>query len=269
MSRVIVSLTAVPPRFPYLDEVLQSLLRQTVVPEEIILNIPRIYRRDAFNPYSPPAVPAGVEINLVDRDYGPATKVLPTIQKYQGEDVFIFFCDDDKVHDPDALGRFLGAALAHPDAAICGEASDVQENCAVEFRGSLLPRYVRRKKDFSYRLKRILSLGRWKSRKASTSGYADVLEGWGGVMVRPHFFGSEVFDIPDPLWMVDDFWLSGHLTARGIPIWLSASGPRVRGNRNEVKKWALRTQVVSGMDRTALNEACVRYYQEHYGIWLP
>lgn len=268
MTRIIVSLTAVPPRFPYLDEVLGGLLRQTLAPEAVYLNIPVRYRRDGFNPVTPPVVPAGVTLNRVEQDYGPATKVLPTLRMYHGQDVLIFFCDDDKVYDPKALERFADAAARKPDCVIVEEGSDLHECTDVDFSGALQPRYPRRKKDILYRLKRALSLGLWKSRKATGSGYTDILEGWGGVMVRPHFFGDEVFDIPDPLWMVDDVWLSGHLTARGVPIWLDFGGPRVRASRDEVRRIALHKQVVGGMDRIALNTACVRYYQERHGIWI-
>lgn len=268
MTRVIVSLTAIPPRFPYLDGVLGSMLSQTLAPEAIYLHIPQAYRRDSFNPATPPVVPTGVTLNRVARDFGPATKILPTVQMYRDQDVLLFFCDDDKVYDPNTLERFAAAATARPDSVIVEEGSDIFENCDINFSGSREPRCARRRKDLLYRLKRAASLGRWKSRKAASSGYVDVLEGWGGVMVRPSFFTDEVFEIPDPLWMVDDFWLSGHLTAQNIPIWLNAeNAPRVKGSRNEVKEAALRTQVVAGMDRAALNAACVRYFQERYGIW--
>ncbi|WP_146036506.1 glycosyltransferase family 2 protein [Pseudotabrizicola formosa] len=269
MPRIIVSMTAVPPRFPYLAEVLNGFLRQTLKPEQIFLNIPYEYRRDSFNPAVPPSVPAGITVNRVDRDFGPATKVLPTVQKYRDEDVLIFFGDDDKIYDPHTLERFAAAAEKRPECCIVEEGSDIYECTDVPFQGALLPRYDRRRKDMLYRLKRAASLGNWKSRKATSSGYTDILEGWGGVMVRPRFFGDAVFDIPDPLWMVDDIWLSGHLTARGVPIWLEFGGPRVRGSRNEVRRVALHTQIVDGMDRIALNTACVRYYQDTFGIWRP
>lgn len=269
MTRIVVSLTAVPPRFPFLNDVLAGFLNQTVKPVEILLHIPDAYRRASFNPVVPPVVPEGITLNRVAQDFGPATKVLPTVQRYRNEDVLIFFCDDDKIYDPKALERFAEAAAKRPDCCIVEEGSDLFECTDVPFRGALLPRYDRRKKDLMYRLKRAASLGTWKSRKATSSGYTDILEGWGGVMVRPHFFGDDVFDIPHPFWMVDDVWLSGHLTARNVPIWLEFGGPRVRGSRNEVKRVALHKQVVDGMDRIALNTACVRYYQDKHKIWLP
>ncbi|WP_167852771.1 glycosyltransferase family A protein [Pseudotabrizicola sediminis] len=267
MTRVVVSLTAIPPRFPYLDEVLQVLLRQTLKPEAILLNIPQRYRRESFNPVEPPVVPEGVTLNRVERDFGPATKVLPAVQKYRDQDMLIFFCDDDKIYDPQVLERFVAAAETRPDCCIVEEGSDIFEASEIRFSGTRMPRYDRRRKDWLYRVKRAASLGTWKSRKAASSGYADILEGWGGVMVRPSFFGDEVFDIPDPLWLVDDIWLSGHLTTRNVPIWLDFGGPRARASREDVKQFALLRQVVGGLDRTALNTACVRYYQETYGIW--
>ena len=46
------------------------------------------------------------------------------------------------------------------------------------------------------------------------AGFADILQGLGGVVVRPDFFDDEAFDIPDILWAVDDVWLSGMLEPR-------------------------------------------------------
>ncbi|MFN4170738.1 MAG: glycosyltransferase family A protein [Pseudorhodobacter sp.] len=270
MTKTIISLTAIPPRFPHIGETLTSLLKQGSDIAAIELWLPRSYRRFAFDvDRDLPKVPAGVQIHIADHDYGPATKVLPSALRHRGKDVNILFCDDDKVYDPNWAARLVGAAKSRPGCCIVEEGSDVFECSDVAFRGKIQPRYPRRRKTLLYRLKRAASLGRWKSRKAEGSGYADILEGWGGVLVRPEFFGDEVFDIPDPLWMVDDIWLSGHLTVRNVPIWLHYGGPRVAGAKEEVSAAALRKQTVRGMDRKALNSACVRHYQDRYGIWRP
>lgn len=268
MPRIIVSLTAIPPRFAYLEAVLRSLMQQTLRPEKILLNIPKSYRRSSFNSAAMPNILPGVTLNRPDVDYGPATKVLPAVQMYQDQEVLIFFCDDDKIYDRSTLERLTGAAQLRLGEAVCTEGSDLAEFAATKFHTKHQPRYTRKKKDALYRLKRVASFGQWKARNAKRSGYVDILEGWGGVMVRPSFFGREVFDIPDPLWMVDDIWLSGHFTARNVPIWLEAGGPRIRNSRNEVREVALRNQTADGMDRNALNLACVRHYQLKYGVWL-
>lgn len=266
MTRVVVSLTAIPPRFPYLDEVLQAFLRQTLKPEAILLNIPQQYRRESFNPVEAPAVPQGVTLNRVEQDFGPATKVLPTVQKYRDQDVLIFFCDDDRIYDRQVLERFVAAAEQHPECCITEEASDVSLLTRIRHTGTRFPRAYP-PKNWLYRLRRAASLGLWKPLRPRVSGFTDVLEGWGGVMVRPSFFGDEVYDIPDPLWLVDDFWLSGHLTTRNVPIWLEAGGTASVEVLDQCKHFALITQVVDGMDRVALNTACVRHFQDTYGIW--
>ena len=266
--RVVCSLTAIPPRFHLLNEVLNSLLAQTADIEAIFLNLPRQYRRFEFDPTKLPDVPSGVTIQLVDEDLGPATKVLPTVKALKDQDVAIFFCDDDKVYAPTVVQNFLDAAQEHPGCCIIEEGGDVADNSSHSFRGPLQPRSLRRKKGVSYRLKRILSLGQWKPKKNQTSGYADILEGWGGVLVRPEFFTEAAYDIPDLLWMVDDIWLSGQLALNDVPIWLNAEVPiRTRGNSNEVIESSLRKAVVAGQGRKELNQACIDYYRDNYGIW--
>ncbi len=265
---LVISLTAIPPRFPYLGEVLGSLLAQTAPVKAVNLYLPRSYRRFPFDPAQLPAVPKGVEIRLCDQDYGPATKVLPAARDYRGQDVAILFCDDDKVYDPDWAARYLDAAVAHPGCCIVEEGTDLPGPSTDAMRASHQPRAQRLVKDIGYRLRRIASFGQWKPRKAVASGYVEILEGWGGVLVLPEFFDDIAFDICDTCWMVDDIWLSGQLARRGIAIWLTAEGQlRTRGNSDEVREAALRKQVINGMDRVALNQACIDHCRRSYGVW--
>jgi hypothetical protein len=268
MSKLVISLTAIPPRFPYLHETLNSLLEQKAQVAAINLYLPKKYRRFEWDPSVLPAVPAGVNIRLIDGDLGPATKVLPAVKEYQGQDVNILFCDDDKVYDPDWAQRFVDASTAHPNHCIVEEGGDVCHYSHHAYRGSRQPRSNRRSKDMGYRVKRLLSLGLWKPRKSVGSGYVDMLEGWGGVLVRPSFFTDAAFDIPDILWTVDDVWLSGQLALNHIPIWLNGEDSRrTKGSSNEVKSASLRKLVHEGHGRTEANQACVDYFREHHQIW--
>ncbi len=268
MSKLVISLTAIPPRFPYLSQTLESLLDQTADVASVNLYLPRHYRRFDWDCSVLPAVPRGVEIRLVDEDLGPATKVLPAVREYQGQDVMILFCDDDKVYDPDWAQRFAQSSKAHPGCCIVEEGGDVCDYSNHDFRGALQPRSGRRPKDFAYRLRRLATLGQWKPRKNVGSGYVDMLEGWGGVLVRPEFFTDAAFDIPEILWMVDDVWLSGQLALNQVPIWLNAEDARrTKGNSNEVKESSLRKLVHEGHGRIEANQACVDYFRRHLGIW--
>jgi hypothetical protein len=268
MSQLVISLTAIPPRFPYLHETLNSLVNQKATVASINLYLPRQYRRFEWDPSMLPAVPNGVQIRLIDGDFGPATKVLPAVKEYKGQDVNILFCDDDKVYDPDWAQRFLDARHEHPECCIVEEGGDVADYCSYGFRGELQPRSSRLNKDLKYRLKRALTLGNWKPRKNIGSGYVDILEGWGGVMVKPDFFNDAAYDIPEILWMVDDIWLSGQLILNKVPVWLNReSDRRTKGSSNEVKDASLRKLVHEGHGRDAANQACVDYFRNKYDIW--
>lgn len=268
MTQLILSLTAIPPRFEYLAETLNSLLEQTAEVASVNLYLPRRYRRFQWDPSQLPRVPEGVQIRLVDEDLGPATKALPAVSEYRGQDVSILFCDDDKVYDRDWAQRFVDCSVKQPNCCIVEEGGDVSDYSTHPFQGDRQPRSSRRPKDAAYRLRRLLSLGLWKPRKNVGSGYVDILEGWGGVLVRPEFFSEAAFDIPDILWMVDDIWLSGQLAVQGVPIWLNAEDERrTKGNSNEVKAAALRKLVHEGYGRTEANQACVDHFVRHHGVW--
>jgi hypothetical protein len=269
VTRTVITLTAIPPRFPQLSEVLGSLLGQRAPIDAVELYLPRSYRRFPFDPEHLPLVPKGVTIRLCDQDYGPATKVLPAVQVYAGQDVNIIFCDDDKVYDPEWAGRLIAAAAEHPGCCIVEEGSHMHEYASFRWESPRQPRAMRIRKSLGYRLRRAATLGMWKPRKAVSSGYVDFLEGWGGVLVRPEFLSDpEVFDIPGKLWMVDDVWLSGHLERRNIPIWLTCeSAIRTQGNSDEVPQAALRNQQADGADRVALNRACIDHFRRTHGIW--
>lgn len=268
MTQLVLSLTAIPPRFPFLSQTLQSLLDQKADVAAVNLYLPRRYRRFEWDPSQLPSVPAGVNIRLVDEDLGPATKVLPAVREYHGQDVAILFGDDDKVYDRDWAQRFMNASRQHPGCCIVEEGGDVCDYSSHAFRGDRQPRSGRRPKDLVYRLKRLASLGLWKPRKNVGSGYVDMLEGWGGVLVRPEFFTDAAFDIPDILWTVDDIWLSGQLALNNVPIWLNAEDARrTKGNSNEVKEASLRKLVHEGHGRTEANQACVDYFRNTYRIW--
>jgi len=268
MDRLIISLTTIPPRFKVIHETLESLTSQSAKPEAINLYLPNKYRRFEYEKSDVPELPAGVSVWYLDTDFGPATKVLQAIQEYRGQNVKILFCDDDKVYDAQWAERFLVASQAHPGCCIVEEGGHVSDYSSHTYAGSLQPRSTRRIKDLGYRMKRLLTLGTWKPRKALSSGYVDILEGWGGVLVRPEYFSDAAFDIPDILWTVDDIWLSGQLALNNIPIWLNADGAvRTKGNSDEIRDASLRKFVYKGHGRSAANQLCIDYFRDTYNIW--
>ena len=270
---LVISLSTIPSRFAQLGETLDCLLAQTAQVDAINLYIPAHYNRFPDWDGQVPDVPDGITIRRTDQDFGPATKVLAAAREFAGQNCEILFCDDDRAYPPDWAAGFLAARSAHQDCAIAALGFHANEGAR-----NLQPRALRRWRitdlEFQARffMRKITSrlTGRavtepgrrvWKR-----SGYVDIFEGCGGVLVRPEFFDDTAFDIPDLARSVDDVWLSGMLAAHGVPIWLD-------GNRYEPENTAaecfdpLVTSVIDGADRADSNRAAIQYLQKTYGIW--
>ena len=261
MTQRVISLASIPPRFPLLTETLIPLVTQQADMAMVNICIPKRHRRFDFSEANASTFIPSVNVRLVDTDHGPAMKVLPAAHKFCGQDVRILFCDDDKVYDPNWVQRFSDCGDQYPDCWIVEEGGDVDGYSKHRFRRKPQPRSGRITKDLSYRLKRALSLGIREPRKNVSSGYVDILEGWSGVLVRSEFFSDAAIDIPEILWIVDDIWLSGGLSANGEdPI-------RNSSNSNEFKQPALRRLVREGYGRTEAIQTCVDYFRNTHGIW--
>lgn len=262
----VVSLSSIPPRFSTLGPTLQSLLNQSLSAAEIRLNIPRRYRRFPDWDGCLPEVPTGVRIVRTDEDFGPASKVLPTVYDLEGQAVDILFCDDDMLLASDWHAKFKADRILRPNAALVAVGQQITDIPAVARPSNRLPRAQRRSKTLAYRLWRAATLTMHKPHPFIASGYVDILCGFGGVMVRPEFFDAKVFDIPEVLWTVDDPWLSGHLERRGVPIWLNHRHRMPRDGQSS-RQEALFHLVVDGHNRGAADYAVIRHMRDRYGIW--
>ena len=76
MSKLVVSLSSIPPRFAELAPTLNSLVNQSADIAGVYLYVPESYRRFPEWDGSLPDVPAGVEVRRCAEDWGPATKIL-------------------------------------------------------------------------------------------------------------------------------------------------------------------------------------------------
>ena len=104
-----ISLTSIPPRLDRLGPVLDSLLAQDAPPAEIILCLPRSYRRFPGQ-VTPPILPRGVRLLWAEQDLGPATKALIPARTVKGEIDRLIWCDDDWIYPPHWARTLLAAA---------------------------------------------------------------------------------------------------------------------------------------------------------------
>lgn len=279
--KYIISLSSIPSRYPSLYPVLESLLAQTHKAEKIIVYIPKTYRRfpDYVGPL--PVVPPGVEVRLVDKDLGPATKVLYAAEEFANQPIEILYCDDDRLYMPGWTEKFKAARSRHPGVALAAHGLHFENipGC-VPNAAQRKPKFIAMGKalDLGFHIRRLLEKIRYGGRlnvpleKATPrrmvfrSGYADVAEGFGGVLVPPNAFDLSARDIPEVIWTVDDIWLSGQLAMKNIPIWVVAGATLFRTPREQYLD-ALFMAEIEGLKRDQANLACVEYMRAHFGIW--
>ena len=100
-TRVVVSLSTVPQRLAYLHETMDSLARQTLPANRIVINVPAY----AYTEYTEPRYLTQnrrVTLNRCE-DHGPLTKLLPTLSRETNPDTIIITVDDDHVYHEDMV----------------------------------------------------------------------------------------------------------------------------------------------------------------------
>ena len=262
----IISLTSVPSRFDYLEETLLSLLKQSYPVDKINVYLPKYYKRFDYHLKKIPTVPKGVNVKITKKDFGPATKLLPALKENWNKKTRIIFCDDDRVYDESMVSRLITESIVKPDCIIAEEGRDIKDISDFNWQGSDLPRATLINKNFLYRWYRLLSLGGWKPRKNASSGYVDTLAGFGGVMVLPHYFTNQIFDVPEVAWMVDDIWISGQLALNKKKIWVTNSSVKSKTSRGS-KLDALGDVQDENSARRNANNAAIKYFRDTHKIW--
>lgn len=260
-SPVIISLTSIPSRMHMIGPVLESLTRQEANIDRVILWVPETYRRKGFEDFVLPAVPDGVEIRRSAVDYGPATKVLPAVRAFADQDVRILYCDDDRIYDRNWAGQIIAESDRFPDHCICEDGETLLVTKIRAFRTTKTYKLLQQA-TFGLFPAIHRKLARWIN---PDFGHVDVAKGYGGVLIRPHFLCEDAFDIPEHLWAVDDFWLSGQMTLKGVPIRKMAARPNSK-RTSLMKVDALFDFVHEGLGRDAANLACIEHFRA-LGIW--
>ncbi|MDP1604443.1 MAG: hypothetical protein Q8M03_14400 [Legionella sp.] len=267
----IISLSSIPPRFPFLKPTLESLVSQQNV-DEVRLYIPKTYRRFPEYDGNLPSVPDGVIICQIEDDLGPATKILPATRDFRNQDVQILFCDDDSIFPVGWAERLFKAQGKRKFQAVATYGRDITYGRNISEVSVQRPRAkkIRIEYDLPYRTGRLLTKlfgvtsPLW--RPIIYPGYVDMLFGVSGVVVRPDFFDDEAFNIPDEAWPVDDIWLSAQLARKNIPIYCPWRFPCPRSGIQSSQD-ALLDAEFAGLTRQESNRKAAFICQHKYGIW--
>ena len=109
------TLTTIPERVDdgKLEKTLSSIRNQTLVPNYIILNVPKQTRAGKlydFEKLDRLADKYCVFINIIEKDLGPITKIVPTLEFTKPESK-IFIVDDDTIYDKNTLKTLYDSNL--------------------------------------------------------------------------------------------------------------------------------------------------------------
>lgn len=108
--KVYASFTSVPHRLDKTEEVIKSLLRQSYPIEKIYINIPvGKHKRTGKEYYIPDYLHKYSDKVIVNRcpEYGPATKLLGTVEHINDPNAFIYVVDDDIAHSRNHLKNLI------------------------------------------------------------------------------------------------------------------------------------------------------------------
>jgi hypothetical protein len=204
----IVTMTTTPDRIQLLQPTLNSLLLSSQLPEKIQINIPQLYRDNT--PYIIPDYLLDhpwIHIHRIDQDMGPATKLLPTLHRYQNKNIGIVVCDDDQIYPAAMLETYASQSVDKPNCALC-------------LAGWTVPSTLKLKD------RKCLRNGGTKLGQLSNNSIErriDIMQGVSSYYVNPSLFDEQIFEYsaaPKEAFFVDDVWISGQLARRGIDRWL-------------------------------------------------
>ena len=210
-SSAIVSMSVLPSRFKGLLPTINSLTDQSVLPEKIVINLPRFFKRDKTDFEIPEYVENHplIEINWIENDLGPATKLLPTIEFYEhNPDRLIVVVDDDQIYSREMVENYVRHEQQLPNAAMTlsgWTVPDSYNHADKEQRYGGIVRFYR------------------KDTSVSEPIRVDCLQGAASFAVKPKFFDKKVFDFdsaPEEAFFVDDIWVSGNLAITKTPVYI-------------------------------------------------
>lgn len=209
---IVISLTTLPHRVDtVLPIMLKSVEDQTVRPRSVEINLPRTTKNgDTY------VVPnwlqrmhdgGAVTVYRVD-DKGPATKYIPTLERYvSSPHQLILVVDDDMVLDQNRVAEFYAASKTYPNDVLAGHIVSVNRGTC-EFD-------VMKFEDSTPNAIAVLT-----SNKTGVGKPGDIVTGFQNYLIQPRFFDiTELFDydkMPKEAFYVDDVVISGHLARRGV-----------------------------------------------------
>ena len=219
--KVVISLTTIPDRIDKLKPTLTSLLSQNVRVDKIYLNIP--YKTLKGKKYKIPKwlnKLKNITIRRVDKDYGPATKLLPTLKHIQNDNIrradkdyglkhrqndktIIIVVDDDVIYGTKTVEVLVKTFYERGEKeALTIYGFRVDENMELKEENFIC---------------RMPPPARYRNAR-----YVDIVAGHDSFIVTPEMFDKNIYDYdsaPRECVWVDDVWISGWLSYNNVDIY--------------------------------------------------
>ena len=204
---VVVTLTTLPSRVNRIELTLKSLLRQTVSPRMIRLNVPRASRREQVSYDIPPRFRALRSVTVVEcEDFGPSTKLIPALIDASPDDRLLVV-DDDRVYHPSLVEQMVDGSDRHPEVAVAASGWDAPADLTDRPSTLVATLFGRAPAPI-------------KCTRVNGARDVDVMQGLAGYLVKRRFFDraaiADYANAPDAAFFVDDVWISAHCRARKV-----------------------------------------------------
>ena len=165
-----ISFTTIPSRINKIKKTVDSLLNQSLLPDKIYIWLPKKPLRDKTVIKEVPEFLNHdlIEVKFVE-DLGSATKLLPALKEFKGQNCNIVTVDDDVYYPKNWLKTLLAYEKNNP-------------NVVIGYRGRVLS-----PSDFNYNKTKL-----YTSHTIDKPINVDIITGTWGALYKPNFFDDEV-----------------------------------------------------------------------------
>lgn len=255
-SDIVFSLTTIPSRIQHIEGTLKTLMRQSRAPAEIRLNVPSWSKREKTAYEVPSRLRNLQSVKIVEcEDYGPATKVIPSVLALE-PDQRIVVVDDDRYYPANLLSDLERASDQDPD-------------CAFGFCGWIVPPDLVHRPATAYTILFIKPPAPILARRIRQKRAIDIFRGVSGYLVKPRFFDpaalTDYSDAPEAAFFVDDVWVSAQCHAHKFVVPARRSNYAPRHNRSFYHRTSLGWINNRGGDAEQRNNSIV--VQHFADVW--
>jgi hypothetical protein len=247
---IVVSFTTYPARINSIPFVVGSLVRQTKLPDEIVIYLSKKQFKDLNHPAIKKVEKQGAKVVLCDGDLRSHKKYFYAMQEYR--DAIVITVDDDIIYERHMIEDLYRSYRRHPGAVSAKRVHQIQ----FDEKGNVRPY-----KEWKYDIKRI----------NDSEAYDLVATGCGGVLYPPNSLDLRFLDIQgieNCCPYADDLWLKIMELLRNTPVVLAESNNyRLKHIWNTDTEGLAIDNINNGGNDSQLEKIC-KYFHVNLYEWV-